>query len=83
MVWDAGTAVEGVYEVSVYFRLNCGGTADPVPFTLIVIEHGAVVDVISGELLREGDSYHTLLEITALKPLAREIERVYPIRGVS
>jgi hypothetical protein len=62
MGWDGGTAAEGVYDVSVYFRFNCAASAEPVSFTLTLIEHGAVVDVISGVLLREGDSYHTLMD---------------------
>ena len=61
VVWD--TARAGRYAVAVRYRLDCAGTAAPVPFMLVLAQDGAITAVIEGTLARPGDRYLTRLEV--------------------
>ena len=59
VVLPAGEAQSGPYRVTVRYRFDCAGTGAPVRYLLGVAVQGEVVDVIGGELPREGDTLET------------------------
>jgi hypothetical protein len=61
-IWKAGSATPGMYPVISEYTMNCDGQAGPVDFVLVIAQNGKVVDIISGSLAREGDSYTTEFE---------------------
>lgn len=62
VIWVGETATSGLYTASVQFQFDCAGTDAPVSFVLALAVDGAVVDVIGGALVHEGDRYITLLD---------------------
>lgn len=63
VTWAAGTAAPGLYTIAVQHRLDCAGSGEPVRFVLGVAAGGAIVDVMDGLLVREGDRYTTYLAL--------------------
>jgi thiol-disulfide isomerase/thioredoxin len=59
-IWE--TAQPGLYEIQIRYQYNCNGQEDPVLFTLAIIQHGEIVNVIQSELVLPGDHYSTVIE---------------------
>lgn len=60
-VWPGGTALPGLFRITVRYAFDCASTGAPVAFELVIAHQGAVVDVVQAALPGPGDSYDTLL----------------------